>query len=375
MRADDVSTLPDSQRYFIVRHFLEDGRTAKDTRDEVNRLVVENPAWRWRKITRETVYPVVRAEMKKTLRQLVPLDERLADEIARVYQLQRDQLRVVDVRGREARHAIAETAADTIFELIREVAHAKPGRAVHLGFAGGDLVSTVARSLARLLAHEPKLPELALHSLTAGFDPGRPHTDPNTFFAYFEDVPTEKSYHCIYSAPFVNVKGYREVLNSEGVRSSYLARTEIDIAVTGMGSAEDPHSQLQRFHKVASRRPDPHWIGEVGWVPYGESGPAARSSGIRAVALFELYEIVELARTRGKHVVLVAGVCGECGRPKGAALRPLVVEPSLRCWTHLVLELGSAQELASRSAQPMRPARRARGSPRAAGAVRLTQTV
>jgi hypothetical protein len=139
------------------------------------------------------------------------------------------------------------------------------------------------------------------------------------------------------------------------VRTSYQARGEVDIVITGMESAEDPHSQLRRFHASASRRLDPRWIGEVGWLPYDAHGPAARSGGIRGVALFELHELVDLARRRGKHVVLVAGACGECGRAKGGALRPLVVEPSLHCWTHLVLELDSARELATLPAPATTP--------------------
>jgi DNA-binding transcriptional regulator LsrR (DeoR family) len=362
----NISELSANQRYYIVHLLLQTGSPGK-TRSEINRLARENPELGFKEITRWVPTRVLsRAAKEKKVVQLAELDEGLADEIAAAYQLDRERLRVVDVRHRKARRdtseekereaskedladpardAIADTAAQVILGLIDQVARSKPGQPVHLGFAGGDLVWAVARALGVLLRDHPRLPKLVLHALTAGFDPERPRTDPNAFVTHFDGVPTEVTYRCLYSTPFVPVSGYRRVLESEGVRSSYEVREKIDIAITGMGSADDPHSQLQRFHASASCSPDRSWIGEVGLLPYGASGPARRSKGMRGVALFEL----------GKYVVLVAGACARCGRPKGAALRPLVAEPRLRCWTHLVFDLDCAQQLAAQPAQPAQP--------------------
>ena len=68
-------------------------------------------------------------------------------------------------------------------------------------------------------------------------------------------------------------------------------------------------------------------------------------SGDRAVTLFELDELRELSARKDKYVVLVSGPCGKCGRTRSDALRPLVANPKLKVWSHLVLDLDTAQEL------------------------------
>jgi DNA-binding transcriptional regulator LsrR (DeoR family) len=68
---------------------------------------------------------------------------------------------------------------------------------------------------------------------------------------------------------------------------------------------------------------------------------------VRAVTLFELDELVAIAKDRsnGKYVVLVAGPCGECGATKKNALRPLLANERLRLWTHLIVDAKTAKEL------------------------------
>jgi DNA-binding transcriptional regulator LsrR (DeoR family) len=41
----------------------------------------------------------------------------------------------------------------------------------------------------------------------------------------------------------------------------------------------------------------------------------------------------------------VAGPCGECGETKKNALLPLLANPKLRLWTHLVTDAKTAKEL------------------------------
>ena len=81
-------------------------------------------------------------------------------------------------------------------------------------------------------------------------------------------------------------------------------------------------------------------IGDVMYRPFNARGPITRSTGIRAVTLFELDELVEFAAQRDKAVVLVAGPCGnaKCGRSRSDALLPLLEEPSLDVWSHLVTD-------------------------------------
>jgi DNA-binding transcriptional regulator LsrR (DeoR family) len=92
------------------------------------------------------------------------------------------------------------------------------------------------------------------------------------------------------------------------------------------------------------------WVGDVQFRPYSAEGPLPENvCPVRAVTLFELDELVRIAkdRTNGKYVVLVAGPCGECGETKKNALRPLLANEQLRLWTHLIVDAKTAKELLS----------------------------
>jgi hypothetical protein len=52
-----------------------------------------------------------------------------------------------------------------------------------------------------------------------------------------------------------------------------------------------------------------------------------------------------MVRSPDKYVVLVAGPCGECGKTKEDALIPLLEEPSLKIWSHLVTDAQTADRL------------------------------
>jgi hypothetical protein len=87
------------------------------------------------------------------------------------------------------------------------------------------------------------------------------------------------------------------------------------------------------------------WVGDVQYRPYSPRGPIESDAQIRAVALFELRELVAHARQPDKHVVLVAGPCPTCGNLRSDALRPLLEQPKLKVWTHLVTDVNSARAL------------------------------
>ena len=69
------------------------------------------------------------------------------------------------------------------------------------------------------------------------------------------------------------------------------------------------------------------------------------------MTLFELEELVKLAQQKNKHVILAAGPCGRCSRPREDALLPLMNNPQLKLWTHLVLDLGTAEQLVNLARQ------------------------
>ena len=86
-------------------------------------------------------------------------------------------------------------------------------------------------------------------------------------------------------------------------------------------------------------------VGDVQYNPFSENGPVLFDSGVRAVTLFELDELKELAEKKGKYVVLVSGPCWKCKKLRTHALRPLVANPRLKVWSHLVTDLATAEDL------------------------------
>jgi hypothetical protein len=66
-----------------------------------------------------------------------------------------------------------------------------------------------------------------------------------------------------------------------------------------------------------------------------------------------------MVQSKEKYVVLVAGPCGECARTKEDAIRPLLEEPSLKIWSHLVTDMETASRL-------LDPEKSSEGKPRRA---------
>jgi hypothetical protein len=87
--------------------------------------------------------------------------------------------------------------------------------------------------------------------------------------------------------------------------------------------------------------------------PFSEKRPVTQSRGaLRAITLFELEELRELAKQDGKYVVLISGPCDVCGENREDALKPVMVNDDLKVWTHLVCDIATAE---ARVAAPWRP--------------------
>ncbi|HPZ84503.1 MAG TPA: hypothetical protein PL064_13775, partial [Thermogutta sp.] len=87
------------------------------------------------------------------------------------------------------------------------------------------------------------------------------------------------------------------------------------------------------------------WRGDVQFRPYSSERPILEECPVQVVTLFEIEDLVRLASQPDKYVVLIAGPCSECHRLKTDALLPLIQQPNLRLWTHLVMDLDTAREL------------------------------
>jgi hypothetical protein len=52
----------------------------------------------------------------------------------------------------------------------------------------------------------------------------------------------------------------------------------------------------------------------------------------------QLADLVRLARQPGKHVILLCAPCSYCGGSKARGLLPLLRQPSLHVWNHLIVD-------------------------------------
>ena len=252
-----------------------------------------------------------------------------------------------------AREYVADAAAEQIVQLIHEVGETK--ERVRIGLGGGGTIMSVARALASRLRSEGSLPKLGLHALSSGFDVNNPWTAPVSFLGYFDQAAPDIEYVGLFASAVVHVEQYEHVKTLPGVEESFRKASQIDIVVTSLASASDKHGELNRFMNLGEKSNGSveelkrcGWVGDVSYRPYSKTGPIAAAGKIRAVSLFELKDLVELARKPNKHVLLVAAPCGICNEPKAEALRPLLTEGRLRLWTHLLTDLTTAQNLLPR---------------------------
>lgn len=305
--------------------------------------------------SRESVYPQISRALRKGFIRLDPptniwLKQRIADQ----FKQDRDEIHVIDAGGEGARDLVADAAARHVVELITEVSQVK--ERVCIGLGGGGTVERVSRSLARYLRKRLDLPPLALHALTPGFDVFHPRTAPVSSLGHFNGIDTDIEYVGLFAPAVVPAESYAEVTSSQGIADSFEKADEIDIVITSCARAADEHGELNRFIQLASTSDgdqtekalvEAGWLGDVTYRPYNEFGPISLEEGIRGVTLFELEDLVSLARDQeNKHVVLVAAPCGQCHETKVEALRPLLSQPkTLKLWNHLFLDTRTAQGL------------------------------
>ncbi len=319
-------------------------------------------------LTREKIYPLFwEASRRGFLLLQPPFEQQLSDRLKKHFHLQNHQgeITVVNVAGSNSAEHITSRAADKIISLIDQVyaeklAKTPPGAPppeVHLGMGAGYAAMLVAKRMAQRVNSGGECPPLVLHAISAGgFLINEPHKAPTTYFTYFDQSLTTIKYVALFSETVVSNEDYEKLKRNPGIRIPFEQRDDIDIIVTSLAEAHHEHGLLVRYltslveqglleKTHLEKMFDAGWIGDVQFRPYSENGPLKEVCPVRAVTLFELDELVELTKQDGKHVVLVAGPCGECGHSKMNALKPLLANESLRLWTHLVTDAKTAREL------------------------------
>ena len=125
--------------------------------------------------------------------------------------------------------------------------------------------------------------------------------------------------------------------------------TEIDVIVTSTSCWTDEHSMLRHYMHVAGepvgKLEKEGCLGDILWQPFGSAGPLELSTRIRAMTIMKLSDLSEFVAA-GKHVLLVAGPCARCHRPKSEVVRA-ILDQEHRLITHLVTDSRCARALPS----------------------------
>ena len=315
-------------------------------------------------LTREKVYPLFwEAARRNFLFLLPPRELHLAEKIAQTFGIEQfhgdsEVIQVVNSKGRDSARHVAALGADLVLSLIERVARKKNGQPVHIGLGAGYATMVVAKRLASRVRSEVDGPDLVIHALSSGgFMADEPQKASVTYFSYFEDALVNVDYVALFSETFVrSEEDYERVKKNPGVQRSFERASQIDIVVTSLAAAEHEHGMLLKFLKrliedgvlqtdVLDAMARYDWKGDVQFRPYTSAGPMTDECPVRAVTLLELVDLVRMAATEDKYVVLLGGPCGECGKTKTSALLPLLTEPKLRLWSHLLTDVETASEL------------------------------
>jgi DNA-binding transcriptional regulator LsrR (DeoR family) len=250
------------------------------------------------------------------------------------------------LQGAEVAHTavfedVAHHAAKMILGLLRKYTQPPYNKKeVHIGFAGGHAMRTVAKHLARLLREPAEgLPEtVVFHAMVAGFEPEDPTTAPNAFFTYFENDPAlqvKTRLVGLLSPPIVRCDQFADLQELAGIEVSFSLASEVDIIVTSATSWDgDCRGMLREYMEQSPESIEAleraGVCGDMLWRPLGKDGPIEIETKIRAMTLMELSDLAGFIE-QGKSVMLVIGPCRVCHDP-----RPKLLKTLLQLKEHLI---------------------------------------
>ncbi len=345
--------LPNEYVYFVCERFFH-GMSVSDIAKWLEKEGFKR--------TREAIYPIIRRgkDMGYLTLQASPMRQ-LEDKLRNVFTQAPNHTQVLNVELEHAQQQLTQSAAKHVLELVKEFSR-RPGdkrkEVVHIGLGAGGTTERFAREFSRLLRVTPRneLPKLEFHAITSGFLPTQPISAPVSFFSYFMDLDLDISYVGLFSEPAVDVHQFNKLKTITGVKEAFQRAGDIDIVVTSLSSAKDPHSLFVEFMKKAKAenikaRLKKDLVGDVQWQPYTEDRPIPWTKGQRPVTLFEISDFKRMVEKESdKHVVLICGPCprSECldaGFTKSEALRPLLQSPELKVCNHLITDKNTAYDL------------------------------
>jgi hypothetical protein len=220
---------------------------------------------------------------------------------------------------------------------------------VGLGLGPGRATLEFCRFLSVRLKLLDEDLRLRLVAITAGCPVRMLEYAPISFLNLFPEHLVESKLG-LFAETLVPAGQFKALCSHTGFKQAFAAKKDIDLVVTGMGDFSDPHDLLSLFLKdsgldlkLLRRRGR---VGNMQYRPFTAEGPAREEpQDLRAVTVFELKDLVDLAVKPDKEVILMARQCGVCARAHAAALNALLSNPSLKVFSRLVLDAATAREL------------------------------
>jgi hypothetical protein len=298
-------------------------------------------------LTRETIYPRLAKAYGLGLVKLVPpVEQVLADRIKTKFPKCRGtDIQVVKTQGRTYNEAVSVTAANVALDLLCELG-AKGYPRVAIGLGPGKASLDFVRSLSAQVDDTPGVPELDLCAITAGCIPTLPEYAPLSFFNLFSDNRVRDRL-ALFAETLVPVNDFPQITTRVGVREAFKAKPDIRLVVTALGDTDDEHDLLVRLMRASGRDIKKRGaVGNVQYRPFTRIGALReRPEDLRAVTLFELSDLAEMCQQKDRHVLLIARQCGMCGMNRANVLQPLLERDELRVFSHLVMDLSTANAL------------------------------
>ena len=260
--------------------------------------------------------------------------------------------------------ALAQSAAEKLLQMIRDVRHHKNTDEVHVGFAGGMTLRTVAKKLADLLqkssSENPRT--IVFHAMVASFFDDDFYADPNSFISYFVNRKCRVEFRLVrLPLPgIIETAKYGDIRSLLSIKDVFRRRDEIQIVVTSGSLWSDDKSTLRAYLRAYSDSPrestssnqakqemtlpdslidefnENGVIGDLLWQPINEQGPVNIGAEYKVVTLMGLDELPGFI-DQGGSVLLVMGCSGVSGMPKSELLETILDLHSTHRWvTHVV---------------------------------------
>jgi DNA-binding transcriptional regulator LsrR (DeoR family) len=296
---------------------------------------------------RETIYAILRdARDSGFIRMSPPIHDELSWKLSEHYA---GSIKVVSTGEFGVNHFLAANAAELVIDRIKY--HGGNDRKVRLGLGAGLTTRNIAHELANLYHADASLPDIVIHALTSGFRSDRAHQSPISWFSWFTKEGTNRvSFVGLFAPPMVpSDELYQTIKKLPGISEAFEVAKDINIVVTSIGDTAKSGGDWLPFVEEDKKATllESGWCGDVLYCPYSDKGPIpAKALSLQAVTLFTIQDLVAMARNSQKHsIILVCGPTHSNGKLKTEALKPLLENPNLRVWTHLITDMGTAQEL------------------------------